>query len=143
MQAPPATMDKSFVMKCPYCGGDVVETFPYTECSKFFGKITVDFPDEKCTQCGASYMSYELSKALNAEYQRRICDFLLRQHNPLQHRDEYYDAEETTRILDLNKTIDANMYEYFIYRMEFNGELLFWKPSLDLFKSTRDGRIPI
>ena len=136
-------MNDSIVMKCPHCGGDVVETLPYTEDNKYFGHISIDIPDENCTQCGACFMTYELSMALNAEYQKRIQVFLFTKHHPAQFRNEYYNAEETTKILDLNKTIDAITYEYLIYRIEYNGELLFWKPSIDLFAQTRDGRIPI
>ena len=130
-------------MKCPFCGGDVIESLPFTEDNKYFGKIAIDLPDEKCSQCGACFMTYELSQALTAECQKRIHNFLLTKHNPAQFRNEYYDADETTRILDLNKTIDSIMHEYLIYRIEYNGELLFWKPSVDLFAQTRDGRIPI
>ena len=136
-------MDDNFVMKCPRCGGDVLESLPYTEDNKFFGKISIDLPDENCSQCGASFMTYQLSQALNAEYQKRIRNFLLTKHHPAQCRDEYYTAEEATRILGEPKILDAITYEYLIYRVEFDGELLFWKPSIDKFAKTRDGRFPI
>ncbi len=43
-------MNVSFVMKCPHCGVDVVEIVPYTEDKEYFGQISIDIPDEKCTQ---------------------------------------------------------------------------------------------
>lgn len=136
-------MNDSFVMKCIHCDGDVVEILPYTEDNPYFGHISIDIPDEKCTKCGSCYMTLELSQALTAEYQKRIRNFLLTKHNPSQFHDEYYNVDETTKILELKRPIDAQLYEYLIYRVEFDGELLFWKPSVNLFKQTRDGRFKV
>ncbi|MBR4315980.1 MAG: hypothetical protein IKP65_03295 [Alphaproteobacteria bacterium] len=136
-------MNDSFVMKCIHCGGDVIEVLPYTEDNPYFGHITINIPDEKCMKCGACYMTWELSQALTAEYQKRIQNFLLTKHNPAKFPNEYYNVDETTKILELKRPIDAQLYEYLIYRVEFDGELLFWKPSVDLFKQTRDGRFKV
>ena len=136
-------MNDSFVMKCIHCDGDVIEILPYTEDNPYFGHISINIPDEKCTKCSASYMTYELSQARTAEFQKRIRNFLLTKHDPAQFSDEYYNVDETTKILDLKRPIDAQLYEYLIYRVEFNGKLLFLKSSVDLFKKTRDGRIKI
>ena len=136
-------MNDSFTMKCIHCDGDVVEILPYTEDNPYFGHISINIPYDKCKQCGSCYMTYELSQALNAEYQKRIRNFLLTKHHPTQCRDEYYDVAETTKILELKKPIDSIYNEYLIYRVEYNNVLLFWKPSIDLFKQTRDGRFKV
>ena len=139
----PLWMNDSFVMKCIHCDGEVVEILPYTEDDPYFGHISIDIPDEKCTKCGACYMTYELSQARTAEFQKRIRNFLLTKHDPARFPDEYYNVDETTEILELKRPIDSQLYEYLIYRVEFEGRLLFWKPSVDLFKHTRDGRFKV
>lgn len=130
-------------MRCHECGGEYLRQCGSLEMfDEYIGRYVVDSVDYlKCDQCGDLLFSPEA--ALTVEKRRsEVLDEVL-QSRPL---NAFLTASEAASVLGVSRQAlhkHRRIRRGFIFQTRFGGSTVYLRRSVELFKTTGDGRFPL
>ena len=132
-------MQNNIIRECFDCGGKSIVDLGDNYCfsNPFYGDLSSgDYHVFKCRDCGMILMDYNAREHLRCEAEGIVQDFLMSVHCPGKCMDEYLnEAEVKTRIGEFNDDL--------VMHVKIDGEKLYWKPSVEQYAQSNDGRIKI
>lgn len=135
-------------IKCEECGGEMQEHRSYKVEDEFLGVFFVDAsPDEyyHCANCDCDLVAYSLMKRIETAEQERIEQLLLNRVNGSikQYKENLIQNKELVDILGKSRQAiqqDHRIKTLIFHHVEKNGQILYWKESVEQYKRTGDGR---
>lgn len=136
------------LIKCEECGGEMREYQEYRVHDKFLGEFSVKaLPEEYycCAECDCEIVAYSLMKRIEAMEQERIEQLLLESvHGQIkQYKEHLIQNKELVKILGKSRQAiqqDGRIKTLIFHHVEKNGQILYWKESVEQYKRTGDGR---
>ena len=139
------------INRCYECGGEMKPRPFYCWVDKFLGKMKVNAaPSEYffCAECGSEELSYSLMKRIESVEQERIEQLLLQSVGGSMKVYKENLVRNKDLVALLGKSRQAIQQDYKIktlifHHVEKSGEIVYWKPSVELYKKTGDGRFDL
>ena len=139
------------LIECEGCGGEMRECREYRVHDKFLGEFSVKaLPEEYycCAECDCEIVSYSLMKRIEAMEQERIEQLLLESvHGQIkQYKEHLIQNKELVQILGKSRQAiqqDGRIKTLIFHHVEKNGQILYWKESVEQYKRTGDGRFAL
>ena len=142
---------KTEINRCGECGGEMKPRHFYCWEDKFLGKMKVHAGAGEfffCAECGSVELSYSLMKKIETVEQERIEQLLLRsvggsmkayKENLVRNKDLVVLLKKSRQAIQQDHKIKTLIFHH----VEKSGEIVYWKPSVDLYDKTGDGRFDL
>ena len=142
---------KSKIIRCVECGGEMRCSDVYHCHDKFIGDFDVPARPEEyyhCAECACEIVEYSLMKRLEQAEQERIEQLLLDSvdGNMKRYKENLIRNHELVAVLGKSRQAiqqDGRIKTLIFHHVSKNGEILYWKKSVDLYKSKGDGRFSL
>ena len=142
---------KTDINRCYECGGEMQQRSFYCWEDKFLGKMEVNAEAGEyfyCAECGSEELSYSLMKKIESVEQERIEQLLLQRvgGSMKAYKENLVRNKDLVALLGKSRQAiqqDHKIKTLIFHHIEKSGEIVYWKPSVELYKETGDGRFDL
>ena len=142
---------KSEHVKCMECGGEMRSSDVYHCHDEFIGDFDVPAGKEeyyRCPECDSEIVEFALMKRIEQVEQERIEQLLLDSvdGNMKRYKENLIRNHELVSALGKSRQAiqqDGRIKTLIFHHIAKNGEILYWKKSVDLYKTKGDGRFSL
>ena len=137
--------------KCYECGGEMKPRSSYCWEDKFLGKMEVAADAGEyfyCAECGSEELAYSLMKKIEAIEQEKTEQLLLQSvgGNMKAYKENLVRNKDLVVLLGKSRQAiqqDHKIKTLIFHHIEKSGEIVYWKPSVEQYKKTGDGRFDL